>query len=91
MNRRDCIKSITAAGTAVSLPQILPAANDGKFAIDYVLASTLYGNMKLDRILPELGTYRSGRSGYLGQASRHSEIGNKQNGCRCLCTFVKDL
>lgn len=52
MNRRDCLKSIGAAGAVASLPQTLKAVN-GKFAIDYVLASTLYGDMKLSRVLPE--------------------------------------
>ncbi|MDF1811094.1 MAG: hypothetical protein P1V20_02740 [Verrucomicrobiales bacterium] len=54
MNRRDCLKSISATGAAAALPGLLSAQNDAKFAFKYVLASTMYGNMKLSRILPEL-------------------------------------
>ncbi|MDF1753477.1 MAG: TIM barrel protein [Verrucomicrobiales bacterium] len=54
MNRRDCLKSIAAAGTASSIPQILQAAEGEKFKIDYVLATALYGDMKLSEILPEV-------------------------------------
>jgi sugar phosphate isomerase/epimerase len=54
MNRRDCLKSIGAAGAAVTLPSNTATAKEGKFSINYVLASALYGDMKLSQILPEV-------------------------------------
>lgn len=54
MNRRNCLKIIGATGAASSLSSMIAAASSGKFAIDYVLSSALYGDMDLRNVLGEL-------------------------------------
>lgn len=52
MNRRSCLNTLGACVAAsASIPSICLAQN---FHIDFVLASTLYGNMSLSQILPEV-------------------------------------
>ncbi len=59
MNRRNSIKAISASALAGILPSAFAAKDE--FQIDYVLSSAMYGDMKLDAILPEVA-----KSGSIG-------------------------
>lgn len=64
MKRRDSIKTLSATALAGLFPDARAEKVDDKkdrFSIEYVLSSALYGNMKLDTILPEVA--KSGATG----------------------------
>jgi len=60
MNRRQVLKTIAASGVA-QVVSARAADEPKRFEIDYVLASALYGNIGLEKVLPEIS-----RAGAMG-------------------------
>ena len=57
LNRREMCRLLAAGPAAIALSAHVPAADEEEsFALRYVLASSMYGKMKLEDVLPEART-----------------------------------
>ena len=55
LNRREMCRLLAAGPAALALaPRLLPADEPKPFTLRYVLASSMYGTLKLENILPEV-------------------------------------
>ena len=54
MNRREMCRLLAAGPAALVLGSRLPAADEKPFALEYAVASSMYGKLKLEDVVPEV-------------------------------------
>ncbi len=81
--RRDFCKALAFAPVAASLGSVPRPGNERSFKLRYIVASSMYGRMKLSEILPEVR--KAGADyidiwpeGHANQREQVEEIGNQQ-------------
>jgi sugar phosphate isomerase/epimerase len=82
-NRRQVCKALAFAPLAASLPVATKPEKDSTFRLRYIVASSMYGRMKLSEILPEIR--KAGAEfidiwpeGHANQREQIEEMGNQQ-------------